>query len=243
MRQTFRLRRKSAIRPPASGLRWFLFVSLTLLGLTPCGLSGCSGCLAPQPNSPATPEPTAKAQVPPADPPLSPQSNEQSSSRESPAGSSHASAVSSNTTQETAPSADTPTDSQPTDSQPTDDQDSGSKTASANQDAANPASNPPRTTNPPPASKQKTPAADAETTLKTVSTLREKAKKATDQKDLGTAFRNATQAWEAARAHPKDARLRKIADELATELDALGHQLNAKFQKEAESTSTPLIEK
>ena len=87
------------------------------------------------------------------------------------------------------------------------------------------------------------PPADAESTLKTVGALREKARRATSKKEFGSAFSLATQAWEAARSHPKDIRLQQIAEELTVELDTLGKQSNAKFGSKASDPSTRLIEK
>jgi hypothetical protein len=84
---------------------------------------------------------------------------------------------------------------------------------------------------------------DADSTLKAVEVLRQKANRASSQNELGSAFRLASEAWEAARMHPKDARSRQAAEELAVELDSLAQKLNSKFSKEAANPSTRLIEK
>jgi hypothetical protein len=84
---------------------------------------------------------------------------------------------------------------------------------------------------------------DVVLTRKTVSTLREKSKRAADQKEVGNAFRLASEAWTFARSHPEDAELQQQADELAAELNRLGNQLNSRFQSQVSDPTVRLIEK
>ena len=84
---------------------------------------------------------------------------------------------------------------------------------------------------------------DVVLTRKTVSTLREKSRRAADQKEVGNAFRLASEAWNFARSHPEDAELQQQADELAAELNRLGNQLNSRFQSQVSDPTVRLIEK
>lgn len=75
------------------------------------------------------------------------------------------------------------------------------------------------------------------------SALRDKARRASERKEYGSAFELASQAWEAVRSHPQDARLKQLADELSSELEQFGQQANLKFNDRTKSTNTKLIEK
>ena len=87
------------------------------------------------------------------------------------------------------------------------------------------------------------PLADADSTLKSAQGLREKARRASNEKQFGNAFQLTSQAWEASRAHPKDARLKQLSDELLAEMTAFGKQANEQFGGKVRSASTRLIEK
>lgn len=75
------------------------------------------------------------------------------------------------------------------------------------------------------------------------SALRDKSRSAAERKEYGSAFELASQAWEAARTHPQDARLKQLTDELSSELEQFGQQANSKFNDRTKSTNTKLIEK
>ncbi len=87
------------------------------------------------------------------------------------------------------------------------------------------------------------PQADAKSTLRTINTLRDKARLATIQKEFGNAFRYTSDAWEAARRHPEDDRLRELASELAVEIETFGKQSNSQFNSEVLDSTTRLIDK
>lgn len=84
---------------------------------------------------------------------------------------------------------------------------------------------------------------DPDSALNAATSLREKARLAADRKDYGSAFDHTTRAWEAAKAWPKDSRLKKLAEELAADLEKLGDQANSKFSNRASDSSTKLIDK
>ena len=84
---------------------------------------------------------------------------------------------------------------------------------------------------------------NAEGAWSTAITLRDKARSASERKNYGSAFELASQAWEVARTHPQDARLKQLADELSSELEQFGQQANSKFTDRTKSTNTKLIEK
>lgn len=73
--------------------------------------------------------------------------------------------------------------------------------------------------------------------------LREKARRAAERKDYGAAFALDSQAWEATQAFPADERLKRMAVELADELEAFGDQANARDSGRARNPETKLIEK
>lgn len=79
--------------------------------------------------------------------------------------------------------------------------------------------------------------------LNTATSLREKARRAADRKDYGSAFDYTSRAWEAARAWPQDSRLKKLAEELVADLEKLGEQANSKFSNRASDSNTKLIDK
>ena len=79
--------------------------------------------------------------------------------------------------------------------------------------------------------------------LNAATSLREKARRAADRKDYGSAFDHTSRAWEAAKAWPKDSRLKKLAEELAADLEKLGEQANSKFSNRASDSSAKLIDK
>ena len=79
--------------------------------------------------------------------------------------------------------------------------------------------------------------------LNAATSLREKARRAADRKDYGSAFDHTSRAWEAANAWPKDSRLKKLAEELAADLEKLGEQANSKFSNRAKDSNTKLIDK
>lgn len=84
---------------------------------------------------------------------------------------------------------------------------------------------------------------DVDATVRIVESLLEKARKAKNRKDYGNAFRFTSEAWEATSFHPNDSRIRKHADEISIELEALAAQANSQFSARAANTSTILIEK
>ena len=84
---------------------------------------------------------------------------------------------------------------------------------------------------------------DAESAINTATLLREKARRAADRKDYGSAFDHTSRAWEAANAWPQDSRLKKLAKELAADLEKLGEQANSKFSNRASDSNTKLIDK
>ena len=84
---------------------------------------------------------------------------------------------------------------------------------------------------------------NAESALNTATSLREKARRAADRKDYGSAFDYTSRAWEAARAWPQDSRLKKLAEELVADLEKLGEQANSKFSNRAGDSNTKLIDK
>jgi|GEM_PF-4611612 hypothetical protein len=84
---------------------------------------------------------------------------------------------------------------------------------------------------------------DIESTTKKVRDLTVKARQAKDRKDYGNAFHLTTQAWEATRLHPGDARLRSLGEELFTELGTLGDLANSKFATRVKDDTTTLIDK
>ncbi|MEI8018418.1 MAG: hypothetical protein WCH39_09455 [Schlesneria sp.] len=87
------------------------------------------------------------------------------------------------------------------------------------------------------------PQADPKSALRAINTLRDKARLATIQKEFGSAFRDTSDAWEAARRHPEDDRLRELASELAVEIEKLSKQSNSQFNSETLDTTTRLIDK
>ena len=84
---------------------------------------------------------------------------------------------------------------------------------------------------------------DAESALNTATSLREKARRAANRKDYGSAFDHTSRAWETANAWPQDSRLKKLAEELTVELEKLGEQANSTFSKSASDSNTKLIDK
>lgn len=84
---------------------------------------------------------------------------------------------------------------------------------------------------------------DPDSALNVAMSLREKARRAANRKDYGGAFDHTSRAWEAAKAWPKDARLKKLAEELVADLEKLGDQANSKFSNRAGDSSTKLIDK
>lgn len=87
--------------------------------------------------------------------------------------------------------------------------------------------------------KQMTP----ESAYATARALRDQASRASDRKDYGAAFDLTSRAWDAARKFPQDVRLKKMTEELASELESLGEQANAKSSSRAKDSATTLIEK
>lgn len=73
--------------------------------------------------------------------------------------------------------------------------------------------------------------------------LRDKAASAAGSKNYGSAFDYASQAWETAAAWPHDARLRKLAEELAAELKQLGAQANSKASAGSLDANKKLIDR
>lgn len=84
---------------------------------------------------------------------------------------------------------------------------------------------------------------DPDSVLSASTALREKARRAADRKDYGSAFDHTSRAWEAAKAWPKDSRLKKLAEELAADLEKLGEQANTTFSNRAGDSNTKLIDK
>jgi len=87
------------------------------------------------------------------------------------------------------------------------------------------------------------PPADPDATIKNVGKLREKAKNAAGKNDFGRAFSLSSQAWEEARAYPKDLRLRQIAEDLASEMESFGNRANSQFGNKSASSTTRMVEK
>lgn len=84
---------------------------------------------------------------------------------------------------------------------------------------------------------------DAETTLRVIDSLLEKARQSTDRADYGTAFRFTSEAWGVTSAHPNDSRIQKRAKEISIELEIIGPLANSKYSARATNARTTLIEK
>ncbi len=82
---------------------------------------------------------------------------------------------------------------------------------------------------------------DLNSTIKQINTLRQDAKRARDQGDLGKAFQDVTKAWDAARSHPNDAQCRALAEQLAKEMQELAPNANDRYR--TRSTHSRLIVK
>ena len=84
---------------------------------------------------------------------------------------------------------------------------------------------------------------DAESALKSATSLRDKAQQAAARQDYGIAFDHTSRAWESASVWPKDPRLTRLAAELLADLEKFGEQANLKFSDRAQNSSTKLIDK
>ena len=206
----------------------FLLCYLSL-SLSQLGLAGCSGCMAPRSPTESS-EPQSSATTPiPATTAVSP-------SAEGPAGESLESSASATTLQRV--TVDRPVKSGKAGEGESDDDSRTVVESTPDQAASSPVSSQP----PAPQGRGKRPA-DVESSVKAVGTLREKAQRAASHQDLGKAFQMYAEAWDTARMHPSDGRLRKAVEEIASELDSLGQQLNTQYRRKTENASIRLIEK
>lgn len=191
-----------------------------------CGLSGCSGCLAPRSGSaaPTTP-PVTKAEAGSQD--------EEATDAE---------VAAAQVPQETSATGESEAGVE-----------SPSDNAAGNTGAVSVASSKPATApsegSDPSSGQAGSPSAgdrsggSLEKTVSTVSSLREKAQRAVGQKNPGKAYEWYSEALDAARRFPKDSRLQKDAREITAEMQSLGAELNGQFQRKVADPTVPLIEK
>lgn len=114
------------------------------------------------------------------------------------------------------------------------------RNASTESDSPNGNRSPDQTDSPEPV-RGKRKSGDVNSTLKQIQTLRQNAKRAKDEGDVGKAFQHVTKAWDAARSYPDDAQCRAIVKELAAEIRDLGPNANAPFR--VQSAHSELIVK
>ena len=205
----------SAVSGRIRSLRGLTFRGLVWLAIGSSCLPGCSGCRS---NPPDTNQSATAKEAEPKSPP-----EQQPREVESPPAEA-ATAKSAPKVSET-PATNGQSSSQVASSKPG--RDSSGKTSAGSEESS-------------PSSPQP---GNADGAWSQASALRDKARRAAERKEYGSAFELASQAWEAARTHPQDARLKQLADELSSELEQFGQQANSKFNDRAKSTNTKLIEK